>query len=218
MAYLSTVYAESVRPKTDYPQRLAHHFVGLFSLHPGMRLLDVGCGRGDFAEAFRTEGLVVDGVDREQAAGFPSEVSFTRADITQTLPYPDNIFDVVFSKSVVEHMNNPERFVRENLRVLKQGGLLICMTPDWKTTLYIFYDDHTHVCPLTVDGMRDLLTIAGARDVSSLIFYQLPVLWRHPWFILFSKLLQAAGPVKKLHKNKFIRWSRELMVLGYARK
>lgn len=218
MTYLKTVYAESARPKTGYPRKLARHLIGLFSLHSGMHLLDVGCGRGDFSQAFVAEGLVVDGVDREQADGFPSNVHFTRADLTQTLPYPDNTFDIVFSKSVIEHMNDPERFVRENLRVLKQGGLLICMTPDWKTTLYVFYDDHTHVCPLTVDGMRDLLVIAGARDVSSTIFYQLPVLWRHPWLIIFSKLLQIAGPVKKLHKNKFIRWSRELMVLGYARK
>jgi SAM-dependent methyltransferase len=183
-----------------------------------MRLLDIGCGRGDFAEAFEAEGLTVDGVDREATEGFPSGVHFTRADLTQPLPYPDNTFDVVFSKSVVEHMLDPERFVRENLRVLKQEGLLICMTPDWKTTLYVFYDDHTHVRPLTVDGMRDLLTISGARNVSSEIFYQLPMLWRHPWLIVFSKLLQVAGPVKKLHKNKFIRWSRELMVLGYAHK
>ncbi len=218
MTYLSTVYAESVRPKTEYPRQLAHHFAGLFSLHPGMRLLDVGCGRGDFAKAFAEDGLTVDGVDREATEDIPSEVSFTRADITQTLPYPDNTFDVVFSKSVIEHMTDPERFVKENLRVLKLGGLLICMTPDWKTTLYVFYDDHTHIRPLTVDGMRDLLTIAGAHNVSSKIFYQLPILWRHPWLILFSKLLQVAGPVKKLHKNKFIRWSRELMVLGYARK
>lgn len=218
MTYIQTVYAESVRPKTEYPREFARHLAKLFSLRPGLRLLDVGCGRGDFAAAFAAEGLIVDGVDREALEGFPKEVSFTRADITQALPYPDNTFDVVFSKSVVEHMNDPEKFIKENLRVLKQGGLLICMAPDWNTQLYIFYDDHTHVCPITVIGMHDLLAIAGARDVSARIFYQLPVLWRHPWLIVFSKILQLAGPVKKLHKNKFIRWSRELMILGYARK
>ena len=218
MSYLQTVYSESIRPKTEYPQQLARHLVQMFRLRPGMRLLDVGCGRGDFTAAFAAGGLVVDGVDREAVEGFPKEVSFSRADISQTFPYPDNTFDVVFSKSVIEHMANPEQFIRENLRVLKQGGLLVCMTPDWKTTLYVFYDDHTHVCPLTVLGMRDLLSIAGAREISSEIFYQLPVLWQHPWLIVFSKLLQLAGPVKKMYKNKFHRWSRELMVLGYARK
>ncbi|MCR4325890.1 MAG: methyltransferase domain-containing protein [Patescibacteria group bacterium] len=218
MPYLSTVYSEAVRPKTEYPRQLARRLIEKFDLRPDMRLLDVGCGRGDFAGAFLAEGLAVDGVDREAAEGFPPGVTFTSSDVAQTLPYPDGTFDVVFSKSVVEHMVDPELFVRENLRVLKHDGLLICMTPDWKTTLYIFYDDHTHVRPLTVLGMQDLLTISGARDVVSEIFYQLPVLWRYPWLIVFSKLLQIAGPVKKLHKNKFVRWSRELMVLGYARK
>ena len=52
MTYLQTVYAESVRPKSEYPQKLARHLADLFSMRPGSRLLDVGCGRGDFAAAF----------------------------------------------------------------------------------------------------------------------------------------------------------------------
>jgi SAM-dependent methyltransferase len=214
MSYLQTIYSEQTRPKTIYPVELAHRLKDMFQLKDGARLLDVGCGRGDFAAAFVEAGLVVDGVDWEKVEGFAANVTFTAGDISGALPYADNTFDVVFSKSVIEHMDDVEHFVKENMRVLKPSGRLICMTPDWITCINIFYDDHTHKRPFTVTGMRDLLRIVGVKDVSSEIFYQLPVLWRHPWLIIFSKILQLAGPVKKLHKNKFVRWSRELMVIG----
>ncbi|GAH05263.1 unnamed protein product, partial [marine sediment metagenome] len=72
--------------------------------------------------------------------------------------------------------------------------------------------------PYTKIGIEDLFRIYNFKEVKSEIFYQLPVLWKHPWLKIFSKFLQLFGPVKKIHKNKFIRWSRELMILGYGKK
>ena len=88
------------------------------------------------------------------------------------------------------------------------------MTPDWQSQRCIFYDDYTHVHPYTKIGIENLLKIYGFKEVKSKIFYQLPVLWKYSWLKIFSKFLQFLGPVKKIHKNKFIRWSKELMILG----
>ncbi|MDO8553018.1 MAG: methyltransferase domain-containing protein [bacterium] len=219
MSYLETIYSHAARPKTDYPNELALHLKEMFQLKDGMTILDIGCGRGDFAEAFAGAGLIVHGVDRERAGHFPNSVTFTAADLVyEPLPYKDGTFDIVFSKSVIEHVTNPEHFIAENLRVLKPGGRLICLTPDWYTQMYIFWDDHTHQRPFTIRGMRDLLRIMEVVDVQAMLFYQLPVLWRYPSIMFVSKLLQLLGPVKKLHRNKFIRWSRELMILGTGTK
>jgi len=135
-----------------------------------------------------------------------------------SFPFDNETFDFVFSKSVIEHLWNPENFMSENYRILKPGGRIIIMTPDWRSQRHIFYDDFTHVHPYTQLSVKDMLKIYNFQDVESEMFYQLPILWRHPWLKLFSKCLQIFGPVKKIYKNKFIRWSRELMVLGSAIK
>lgn len=45
------------------------------------------------------------------------------------LPFKKNTFNVYFSHSVLEHIENPEQFFREAFRVLKRGGLCITFAP-----------------------------------------------------------------------------------------
>lgn len=40
----------------------------------------------------------------------------------EQLPFNENTFDVVYSKSFIEHLYYPERYLKEALRVLKQEG------------------------------------------------------------------------------------------------
>jgi len=58
----------------------------------------------------------------------------------------------------------------------------------------------------------------GFRKSEAELFYQLPVVWKYPALKIISRGLQFLGPVKKIYKNKFIRWSRKLMILGTAIK
>ena len=46
------------------------------------------------------------------------------------LPYPDNNFDIVFARSVFEHIEDPEWLARELLRIVKPGGLIAAFTPN----------------------------------------------------------------------------------------
>ena len=50
--YVDVIYNEADRPLTQYPQKLARHLFERYSLRPGDRLLDVGCGRGEFLSGF----------------------------------------------------------------------------------------------------------------------------------------------------------------------
>ena len=214
--YVSVVYNEKERPITNYPVKLAQYLFNRFNMKKGYKLLDNGCGRGDFLKGFQRLGLISYGVDiSEFSKKVLKDVEFYIADTENgKLPFEDNFFDIIFTKSVVEHLHKPDNFMKESYRVLKPGGRIIVMTPDWKTTMYIFYDDHTHIQPYTVSAVRDLLLIHGFKNVTSEIFYQLPILWRHPYLKIFSKFMQLCGPVKRIYSNKFIRWSRELMILG----
>ena len=51
--------------------------------------------------------------------------------------------------SVIEHIQNPTNILKEILRVLKIGGILIIITPNFKYLHKNFYDDPTHIRPYT---------------------------------------------------------------------
>ena len=60
-----------------------------------------------------------------------------------TFPYPDNCFDVIYHKSLLEHLREPESFMRESYRVLKPGGLFLSLVPDWESNYKTYFDDYT---------------------------------------------------------------------------
>jgi 2-polyprenyl-3-methyl-5-hydroxy-6-metoxy-1,4-benzoquinol methylase len=214
--YVSTIYDEKVRPKTAYPFELCAHLVQRFQISKKAKILDVGCGRGDFLEAFQAQGLEASGIDREpSAASVAPSVAVKYCDLEKdTFPFADGTFDVVFSKSVLEHLFNPEKFLLECKRILKPGGRIILMTPDWVSQMKIFFDDYSHRQPYTVTGVKDALEIFGFKETQAELFYQLPVLWRYPALKILSRILQWVVPVTTKSRIKFIRWSIELMVLG----
>ena len=219
--YLDIVYNQAQRPYTDYPSQLCRHLAEKFGMQKGQRLLDIGCGRGDFTRGFKDSGLEVAGIDREK--GDSAMLQGIDVRINQDLehdpfPFPDESFDIVFSKSVIEHIWQPSHFMQETRRVLKLGGRIVAMVPDWHSQMFIFYDDPTHVHPYTASGLQDLLAMHGFSNVEAELFYQLPVLWKYPALKILSRSLQLFGPVKKIEQNKFIRWSRELMILANATK
>lgn len=220
-SYLDLVYNAKQRPYTDYPSQLCKHLLEKFAMKKGDKLLDVGCGRGDFTKGFADLGLEVSGIDREKGdSQMLQDIEVKVSDDLEKNPFPfeDETFDIVFSKSVIEHIREPNNFMRETRRVLKSGGRVIAMVPDWQSQMFIFYDDPTHVHPYTAAGLQDLLSMYGFHGSNAELFYQLPMAWKYPAIKIVCKSLQMLGPVKKIEKNKFIRWSKELMILGSATK
>lgn len=216
--YVATIYDEKERPKTIYPFLLARYLVDRFSIPAGSLLLDVGCGRGDFTFGFHENGLKTEGLDISEFSAQEFSKNKMKIYVTDIFydpwPIPDNYADVVFSKSVLEHIHNPDHFMRETYRILKPGGRIITMTPDWETGYRIFYDDHTHVQPYTKRGLRDLLKMFNFHKVAVEQFYQLPVIWKYPVLKTISCTLRCIMPPNSNIKNKFIRWSLDLMCLG----
>lgn len=111
------------------------HSVAQFTRHHGKTLLEVGVGAGTDHLQWARAGARCYGVDLTDAAvemtrqrlalhGLSSHLQ--RAD-AESLPFPDNFFDVVYSWGVIHHSTHPERVVKEILRVLKPGGMFIGM-------------------------------------------------------------------------------------------
>ncbi len=107
----------------------------------GRRVLEVGCGRGDFAIwlASRYAGAEVVGIDfsasaieiaKGRAVAGGSRVSF-QVDDSQSLSFADQSFDYVISCECLEHVPQPERMAREMHRVLRSGGEFILTTENY---------------------------------------------------------------------------------------
>lgn len=48
----------------------------------------------------------------------------------EQLPYPDDNFDIVFARSVLEHVEDPGWLARELLRIVRPGGIIAAVTPN----------------------------------------------------------------------------------------
>tara|TARA_R110002020_G_scaffold185624_1_gene383284 strand:- start:102 stop:827 length:726 start_codon:yes stop_codon:yes gene_type:complete len=229
--YLKVTYSEERAPYGEYPLLFGKHLVKKFYKTSG-KILDLGCGRGDYLKVFRNLGLESYGTDISPeapnfASGIPVEVA--NLEIEGAHPYSDIEFDFVFSKSVIEHMRDPMKLLSYSHQRLKQGGTAVILTPSWEYNYKrAFYVDYTHVTPFTRTSLEDALKIAGYKDVEVYYFYQLPILWKFPWLRVISKLLSYLPiPYSPLDKvpwkvsnklNKYVRFSKEVMLLAVARK
>jgi 2-polyprenyl-6-hydroxyphenyl methylase/3-demethylubiquinone-9 3-methyltransferase len=88
----------------------------------GLRVLDLGCGKGRFAAHFQSAGAEVVGVDLSSAMlAHASGLDRVRAS-ARRLPFADQTFDAVVAVEVLEHVGAVEPVLLEARRVLRPGG------------------------------------------------------------------------------------------------
>ena len=93
-------------------------------------ILDIGCGINKMPEAM---GMDID----------PN----SNADIIHDLnayPYPvdSNAYDQIYAKHIIEHLDDPEAFVKELYRMLKPGGTVFVETPHFSSR--VAYSEPQH--------------------------------------------------------------------------
>jgi SAM-dependent methyltransferase len=102
----------------------------------GMQILDAGCGSGsmarEIAKAFPK--AIVAGIDlrdeyidyarRRAAEAHLQNLSFKTGDVRE-LPFPNDSFDIIWTKYLLQWVAEPMQAMRELVRVLKPGGLLV---------------------------------------------------------------------------------------------
>ena len=216
--YLSVVYDEKSHPYSDYPKKLCAYLFESFELEEGMKLLELGCGRGEFLNNFKDLGLDVIGVDiSPEAVAFENGLDVKLCDVeNEKLPFDDNTFDVIYSKSFIEHLYYPEKYLEEAYRVLKSNGILLTLVPDWESNYKIYYDDYTHRTPFTKMALTDAYKMYGFKEVRVFKFRQLPIVWKYPIMNYLCAFISPFIPVRI--QNRFFRWSRELMLVGIGKK
>lgn len=84
---------------------------------------------------------------------------------TDCLPAADSNFDLVVAFALLEHLQNPDNFLREVFRVLRPGGILMLSTPNWHFASRNFYDNPAHVQPYSPISASVLLSAYGFQGV-----------------------------------------------------
>ena len=123
------IYADKVAPAAlGYRLILETGYV-----KEGSRVLDIGCGPGNFTAAYAEVCAEVVGVDLAPnmigvAAKQYPHIAFQTANVEE-LPFDDESFDVVVSGYVNQYLARPEVAFREVSRVLRPGGRFIFVVP-----------------------------------------------------------------------------------------
>lgn len=134
-------HQESYRQNEAYAQFLAGWDEGFYAkyadtLQPataGGRCLDIGCGVGQVVNRLQTAGFEAHGVDVsepniERAKKFSPRCQLYNG---SRLPFPDNFFDSAGALNVLEHVDQPEQFIPELVRVVKPGGKIVLSSPNF---------------------------------------------------------------------------------------
>lgn len=115
---------------------------------PGAKCLLLGCGDGGERRYLEALGFETVGVDIR-----PSQGADVRAD-AHCLPLGDEVFEIVLSMQVLEHLHAPWIAVREIARVLRPGGWFVGSVAFLKP----YHSSYFH---MTHKGVRHLLSTAG---------------------------------------------------------
>lgn len=91
-------------------------------------LLDAGCGRAvPVLRRFVGRASRLIGIELVEFTDVPTEIETYRADLS-AIPLPDGSVDVIMSRSVFEHLDDPAAVYREFARILRPGGRVIFLT------------------------------------------------------------------------------------------
>lgn len=144
----------------------------------GVHVLDVGCGGGDLGAALKGKGCALVGLDLKLDridANRECYQSVSEHNI-ETQGFGDEKFDAIVFSDVLEHLNDPERILKQCYESLKPGGKVLVSLPNvayldnrigllrgnWDYTDEGILD-RTHLKFFTLTTAEQLLVNAGFR-------------------------------------------------------
>jgi SAM-dependent methyltransferase len=165
-------------------------------MNEGMHILDFGCGEGAFSQRLIDAGMIVDGCDinTDQIKAKVNRKITLDLNKPYILDSVTDKYDMVLAIEIIEHIENPWKYLNDCLSVLKPGGIIVLSTPNisnfisrlrflMRGTLLAYEKPdlvHGHITPLSFVQLENMFS-----------FYKLDVLKKGyagtiPFFHLFG--------------------------------
>ncbi len=212
-------------------RRAAERILAFADVPPGSSVLEIGPGRGDFAELCIERQLEYYGV--EPNAGLAELLRNRGANVVcarvPPLPAFERKFDVVAMISVMEHMSGLEQALEVACQVrsmLNPGGKFVIHCPDYLSWRRHFFNcDFSHNYVTTRRRLDQLLVNAGYADIRSRYMSGsfvgagaviLSAFASHMPFGAMEALWPRSSICARLYKLQ-LTFSRRVLILGYNR-
>jgi SAM-dependent methyltransferase len=185
----------------------------------GLRVLEIGAGTGRDTDRMAADGADAYALDYSEESlllmhrNFQSDVGIVCGDAL-SLPFIDGSFDLVFHQGLLEHFRDPGALVDENIRILKDGGILLIDVPQ----RFHYYTLLKHVLialgrwfagwetEFSVGELRRILEERGLEIVHVYGHNLFPPIWYRG---LRRILLKAGLRLPMQPENRFLRGLRE---------
>jgi len=133
------------------------------------RVLDCGAGYCNFINHVKATHRAAVDVFSEFPSYAAEGVETHISNVTDMSFFADSSFDVIFASNLCEHLTRPDmiRFLAEVRRILRLGGRLILMQPNFKYCSRTYFDDYTHIQIFTDASLFDFLEAYGLRIVGN---------------------------------------------------
>ena len=121
-----------------------------------LKIVDLGCG-DKFIQSpiedlqHKYEGYDIDDLNLE----------------SDKLDIPDNTVDIVVSLGLIEALKNPSHLLNESKRILKTGGYIYLITPNWKKDYKNFFNNFYHKTPFTPESMETALKLQNYKNIKT---------------------------------------------------
>jgi len=186
--FLGSHTEKSSQAVSEMKQATARFYLSEISRYCGPacgRLLEIGCGDGDFLVTAQAAGWQVTGVDYSASACEKARLRLNHGEVLCGELQPDRFaaeqFDLCVLSDVIEHVRSPLDFLKEIHRLLKPGGTLFIATPsigswsarlmrqkwmEFKAEHLTYFDPQTLQTALFKSSFRDVLIQPGWKMLS----------------------------------------------------
>ncbi len=223
--YISQAYISHVEKPVGLKDTIYHHIrrnairskqALIAKYKPKGRVLDIGCGTGDFLAYMQSKGYAVQGIEvsanaRQIALSKGVEVL---SDLNQVPQTP--IWDVVTLWHVLEHVPDPREVLLQIQARIAPGGLLVIAVPDnesWDChhygTRWAAWDVPRHLFHFRRKDVGSLLKSCGFELLETRNMW-----FDAPYVSMLSEKYGGAGPVGSFVKGTIIgSWSNLISLL-----